>query len=90
VAFELMTVYAMRMAGVFMIATSTILLRTGAAPRWLALAGYVIAVVLLVTVDFTPWIELLFPAWVLAISLHILLVGVRRERAGVRDASAAE
>jgi hypothetical protein len=89
VALQLMTVYAMRMAGVFMIATSTILLRTGVAPRWLASAGFAIAVVLLVTVNFTAWVELLFPAWVLAVSLHILVADSRRDRGGVRDAPAA-
>ena len=83
---ELMTEFAMRMAGVFVIATSMILLRTGAAPRWLALAGFALAVVLLATVNFTPWIGLLFPAWVLAISLHMLLAAARRDRGDARSA----
>ena len=43
--YELMSVYAMRMAAVFMIATSTILRRTRLAPRWLVASGYVIALV---------------------------------------------
>ncbi len=70
---QLLTVYSMRMAAVFTIATSTILHRTATGPRWLAAAGYAIAVVLLVTSGSLAWVELLFPTWVLAVSLHILL-----------------
>jgi hypothetical protein len=75
-AHDLLAVYAMRMAAVFTLATSTILLRTGAGPRWLAASGYMIAILMLVTAGFVPWIELLFPAWLLALSLHILMAGV--------------
>ena len=78
---ELMVVYAIRMAAVFTIATSTILMRTRLAPRWLVASGYVIGFVLLFTVGFFAWIELAFPAWVLAVSLYILVVGYRRARA---------
>jgi hypothetical protein len=79
---DLLAVYAMRMAAVFTLATSTILLRTGAGPRWLALSGYAIGVLMLLTAGFTPWIELAFPAWLLALSLHILMAGFRQDRAG--------
>jgi hypothetical protein len=75
--YELMNVYAMRMAAVFTLATSTILLRTRLAPRWLVASGYVIAVVLLGTAGLFAWVELLFPAWVLVISVYILVVGSR-------------
>jgi hypothetical protein len=67
----------MRMAGVFMISTATISLRTAVMPRWLAYLGYVLAVSLLVGVGFLPWAELLFPAWVFVVSAY-LLVAVRR------------
>jgi hypothetical protein len=82
---DLLTVYALRMAAVFTIATSTILLRTASAPRWLAVAGYAIAVVILVSAGYVPWIELLFPAWLLALSAHILVTGLRRRRGGPDD-----
>jgi hypothetical protein len=78
--YELMTVYAMRMAAVFMLATSTILLRTRLAPRWLVASGYAIAILLLVTVGFFAWVELVFPAWVLMLSLYVLITGFRRGR----------
>ena len=78
---ELMVVYAIRMAAVFTIATSTILMRTQLAPRWLVRSGYAIGAVLLLAVGFFPWVELAFPAWVLALSVYILVVGRRAEPA---------
>jgi hypothetical protein len=74
---ELMIVYAMRMAAVFTLAASTILLRTRLAPRWLVASGYAIAVVLLLTVGSLAWIELVFPAWVLVLSLYVLISSFR-------------
>jgi hypothetical protein len=83
--YELMTVYAMRMAAVFTIATSTILHRLGLAPRWLVVTGYATGIVLLVTVAYASWIELLFPLWVLVLSVYVL-IAARKMGAG-RDGS---
>ena len=44
----LVNIYALKMAGVFMISTSTVLISTGIAPRWIAIVGYVLACILLV------------------------------------------
>ena len=69
------------LAGVmFTLATSTILLRTRLAPRWLVASGYAVAILLLVTVGFFPWVELVFPSWVFALSLYVLIAGLRRGR----------
>ena len=67
--------YAMRMAAVFLISTSTLLAQGGLAPRLLALAGYAIAALLLLLVATITWIELLFPALVALVSVHILRRG---------------
>ncbi len=72
-AHALMTTYAMRMAAVFVISVSTVGLRTGALPRWVSVVGYLVAVVLLVTADVQKWVQLLFPAWVLLVSVAILV-----------------
>ena len=74
---RLNSVYAMRMAGAFMTALGTIWVRTGVMPRWLAVVTYLLAAVLLVSIGFTPWVVLVFPAWVLAISLAILVLNYR-------------
>ena len=85
--FTLLTVFAMRMAAVFILSTSTILLRTRVAPRWLAISGYVFAAILLVTVGSLAWVELLFPIWVLVLSVYVLLEAPRQGRAGAPGAS---
>lgn len=69
---QAMHVYATKMAGVFMISTSTITLRTRIAPRWMALAGYALAVLLLLSFESIVWIVLAFPLWVLLFSLCVL------------------
>ncbi|WP_217702543.1 hypothetical protein [Nocardioides guangzhouensis] len=69
----LMTVYAMRMAAVFTISVSTVGLRTSAVPRWVAFLGYLVALVLLVAAGRQQWTQLLFPLWVLLLSVVILV-----------------
>jgi len=72
---SLLNVYAMRMAAVFTLTTVTIARRTQFVSRWLILAGLACAVVLLVGIGISPWSELVFPAWILALSLDILSAG---------------
>jgi hypothetical protein len=64
---------ALQMAGVFLTAATTLLWRTGTAPRWLTLSGSVISVLLLFSIYVTQWIGLLFPLWILALSVYILV-----------------
>jgi hypothetical protein len=73
----LVNVYAMRMAAVFTLTTVTIARRTEIVSRWLTVAGLVSALVLLIGVGFSPWVELLFPLWILALSIDILAAGLR-------------
>jgi hypothetical protein len=54
-AYNIMNVYAIKMAGVFMISTSTVALYTGFAPRWIALLGYVLALGLLLGSYYIGW-----------------------------------
>jgi hypothetical protein len=72
-------VYATKMAGVFMVSTATIALRTRVLPRWLAVAGLCIALVLVVLGGRIRWIDIAFPVWVLLVSVHILRAGIRIE-----------
>ena len=73
-------VYALRMAAVFTFSTATITLRTKVIPRWIGVLGFAVGVVLLVSVGLTPWVELLFPAWILLLSIDILRTGMRSPR----------
>jgi hypothetical protein len=70
----LFSVYAMRMAAVFTLSVSTVGLRTSALPRWVSFLGYLMALVLLVAAAEQQWTQLVFPSWVLLVSLAILFV----------------
>jgi len=69
--FQTMNVYGIKMAGV-LISTSTILLRTSIVPRWIAFLGYGLGALLLLSIGIIRWIPLVFPIWVLLISVAIL------------------
>jgi hypothetical protein len=78
IAATLFNTYAMRMAAVFTFSASTIGLRTGFMPRWLAFSGFAIAAILLLGLGFTKWAELVFPLWIMLFSLETLFVSFRR------------
>jgi hypothetical protein len=73
----LLNVFAIKMAGVFMISSSTITLRTGILPRWVAFFGFACAAILLLFITNSPWIVLLFPVWILVVSARILVADLR-------------
>lgn len=73
----LLNVYSMRMAAVFTLTTITIARRTQIVSRWLTVAGLATALVLLVGTGISPWAELLFPAWTLALSVDILAASLK-------------
>lgn len=75
---SLISVYAMRMAAVFTLSVSTLGLRVAAFPRWVAFAGYAAALVLLVAAGEHKWAQLVFPLWVLVLSIVILLTKPQR------------
>ena len=69
----LISVYALRMAAVFTLSVSTVGIRTGALPRWVAYSGYVVALGLMLAAGEHKWVQLIFPAWVLMVSVVILV-----------------
>jgi hypothetical protein len=76
--YVILNTYAIKMAGVFMISTCTLFLRTRVTPRWMALLGYALALLLLVSISHLSWIFLVFPLWILLISVYILIENYRR------------
>jgi len=72
-AYGMVNIYVVKTASIFMITTSTIALYTQLTPRWLAIGGYVVAVVLLIGSYYLDWSILVFPVWVLLVSICILL-----------------
>ena len=67
--------YAMRMAAVFTFSVSSVGLRTGAVPRWVSYVGYVVGLTLLLAAAEQQWAQLVFPVWVLLLSIVILVSG---------------
>ena len=81
VAYQFGSVFAMRMAGVFMMSTCTLAIRIGMFPRWMAFLGYALALLLLVSIGRFSWTQLVFPMWVLVISVYVLLANLRPKAA---------
>jgi len=69
----LISVYAMRMAAVFTLSVSTVGLRTASLPRWVCYIGYLVGLTLMVAAARFQWSQLVFPAWVLLVSLALLM-----------------
>ena len=73
VIYHVFNIYAIRMAGVFMISLATIWLRTGVMRRGWAYLTYVLALVLLLSIDYSYWVTLILPGWVMVVSVYILV-----------------
>ena len=77
-AYNVANIYMVKMAGVFMISTSTVVVYTDIAPRWVALLGFVLALLLLFGSTYFSWIFIAFPFWVFLISSCLLADKFRR------------
>ena len=75
--YQITNIYGIKMAGVFMISTSTVSLRTRIVPRWMTYLGYALALLLLLAVGTIKWTPLVFPLWVLLMSVCILVENYR-------------
>ncbi len=79
VLYHVFNIYAIRMAGVFMISLASILLRTGLMHRGWAYLTYVLAFVLLLSIDYSSWVTLIFPGWVLVVSVIVLVRNLHKQ-----------
>ena len=83
--FDIMHVYAFKMAAVFMITASTLAFHTRFIPRWIAFLGYACAAFLLFASGYFDWALFVFPAWVLLVSSNILVDNLREPSPGSRS-----
>ncbi len=74
---NLASIYAVRMGAVFMIASSTIAFRLRIHSRLVAGIGYVAAILLLFASPSIPWLQMVFPLWVLLVSINIVVLSYR-------------
>jgi hypothetical protein len=65
-------VFAFRMAAMFVFTTSAIGRRAGILPRWFAWSGYAVAAFLLLSASFERWFVLVFPLWLIVLSVLLL------------------
>lgn len=82
-----MFVCSIMVAALLVLATSIVALRTLVLPRWLSLAGFVVAPLLLLAIFFVP--VFLWLAWILAVSAVLILRTARVEDWRTRPTSAA-
>ncbi len=80
-SFNIAILYAMRMAAVFMFSSSVIALGLRIHVRPVMVVGFVGALVLLFASPTTPWLQLIFPFWVLLVSINILVLSYRNPNA---------
>jgi len=83
----LFNIFAIKMAGIFIISTCTFGLRTAIIPRWVSIVGYACAVVLLLVIGNWKWITFVFPLWMLLVSANILLAEFRSRYASTSKAN---
>ncbi|HQF70962.1 MAG TPA: hypothetical protein PLH39_06750 [Promineifilum sp.] len=79
---QLFNTYALKMASVFMLSLGTLWRKTGVMPRSLTLVTYALALVMMVTLSHNLWLSLIFPVWVLLVSVYILFAGLHRRAEG--------
>ena len=83
VGYSFLFVYAAKVAGVFTLATSTIIRRSHW-PFWTSVSGFGTAAVLVLSVTFFEPIILIFAVWVATISVYVLVTGGRQASGGTR------
>lgn len=76
--YNLVNIYMIKMAAVFMFSTSTVITYTGISPRWVAYLGFVLALLLLFGSSYLSWVFVAFPFWVFLISICLLTDEFRR------------
>ena len=88
-ASTLLITFGARMASVFTLSVTTVGQRTGLVPRWLTVIGVFCAVALMVTPPAPKLTQLLFPLWVLILSVHILVLTMRTPAPGASGQGAS-
>lgn len=75
---QIVQTFGIRMAAVFMISSATMWTRTRVMPRWLAILTFLLGLALLVLISVSLWVTLIFPVWILGVSILILIFNYRQ------------
>jgi hypothetical protein len=82
---QIMGSYFLRMASVYMLSIGSLWTRTKVVPRWLTILTYIVAVPFLLFAGSLRSARSLFPAWVLFVSIFILILNFRYNRGNKGD-----
>jgi hypothetical protein len=77
---EIIGNYFLRMAAVYMLSIGSLWTRSKAVPRWLSIVTYIVAFAFLFFAGGLRWARFIFPAWVLLVSVYILILNYRHTR----------
>jgi len=77
---EIIGNYFLRMAAVYMLSIGSLWTRTKVVSRWLSIVTYIVALAFLFFAGGLRWARFIFPAWVLLVSIYILILNYRRIR----------
>ena len=70
--------YFLRMAAVYMLSIGSLWTRAHVVPRWLTIVTYIVGLSFLLFAGALRWARFIFPAWVLLVSMYILILNYRR------------
>jgi hypothetical protein len=87
---NLVLVFAMRMAAMFVLTTTNIMRASTTMPKWFAWVGYAVAIFLLLSASFNPLLIFVLPLWILAFCTLVALRARRIPRDGSLIAIEAE
>jgi hypothetical protein len=84
--------YFLRMAAVYMLSIGSLWTRTKVVPRWLIIVTYVVGLGFLLFAGILREARFLFPAWVLVVSVYILILNYRlsHEQGGMDGRTVAD
>jgi hypothetical protein len=73
----LLLIFGVRMAAMFVLTTTNIARKVGFLPRWFSAISIVAALVLFLSASLSVWLAVLFPFWVLAFGILVIVQAYR-------------
>jgi hypothetical protein len=74
---HIMGSFFLRMAAVYMLSIGSLWTKTEVVPRWLTIITFIVGISFLLFASFFRAARFIFPAWVLLVSVYILIINYR-------------
>lgn len=75
----LLLVFGVRMAAMFIVTTVNVAMKIGFMPRWFGVISIILALFLFLSATLSVWLVVLFPVWVLALGVLIIVQAYRMD-----------